>query len=66
MYLLETKNGVKFWYNSDFAGEVIIKPDPDDDHEFRVSGKAILEFVAEYVRDKRQSELEDIDWRKLL
>lgn len=66
MYLLETENGVKFWYNGDFSGDVIVKPRPDDDHEFRVPCEALLEFAAEYIRDKRQIELENEEWRKLV
>ena len=63
-------------YHSDLSGNIIISPKIDieyevldkggEDNSFEVSGEDILDFVAEYVRSKRISELEQMDTQGIL
>jgi len=54
-----------FHYNGDYSGEVIIQ-DKITGEQIRVESEDIFEFVAGYVRSKRISEIEDMEWKDLL
>ena len=63
--------GYIFNFNSDLSGEVIISRGVAGDMlateaVSRVSGEALLAFVAEYVRRRRQAALEDASVGELL
>lgn len=47
-------------YNSDFSGETIIY-NKNDDTEIRVNSQDLINFVAEYVRSKKVSRLENMN-----
>ena len=67
MHYFESSNGVRFNYNSDMSGLVEIKPGfRNNDTSFEVSGRAVLEFVAEYIRLQRIAEIEGQDVSELL
>jgi hypothetical protein len=56
MHTLETSDGTRFHYSSDFSGDVIVE---GNGMESRVPGDALLEFVARaYVAAARISLLE--------
>ena len=54
-----------FNYNSDLSGDVILI-NKDTKAEFVVPGKDILEFVANYVRDKNIATIEDMNTEEIL
>lgn len=61
----------RFHYNSDMSGEVWIEipsfgPLGEDAGRLKVSGRDLLEFLAERVRDMRQSQLEEMPISHLL
>lgn len=47
-------------YNSDFSGEAIIY-NKNDHTEIRVDSQDLINFVAEYVRSKKVSRLENMN-----
>lgn len=58
MRTLQTRDGTRFHYNSDFSGDVVVDV---DGAEFRVPGEALLELVARaYVTPARINLLEKI------
>jgi hypothetical protein len=56
--------GEIFFYNSDFSGEVRIRP--VDGPETYVDCQSLLEFAAEYVRAREIEKLEQAEWEELL
>ena len=54
-----------FNYNSDLSGDVILI-NKDTKAEFVVPGKDILDFVANYVRDKKIATIEDMNTEEIL
>lgn len=59
-----TSNKTIFHYNSDMSGDVVILT--PEKIEFRVDGRSILEFVAEYVRGQRIRRIENQEVDELL
>ena len=49
----------RFHYNSDLSGKVQISRATDGDRAFYIDGSALVEFVAEWVRNMKISEIED-------
>ena len=62
MITFECENSI-FHYNSDMSGKVIII---SVGNEIEINGKDILDFVANYVRDRKISMLESEDTNKIL
>ena len=57
----------RFHYNSDLSGEVeIVKKDSTPRRRLHVHGEDLLAFVAEYVRGKAISRIEDMSVEELL
>jgi hypothetical protein len=54
---------VRFHHNQDLSGDVIIVVGKQ---ELRVPGAALLEFIADHVRNRRISELEQMDAGEVL
>lgn len=52
-------------YNSDFSGEAIIYS-KNDHTEMRVDSQDLINFVAEYVRSKKVSQLENMNSDEIL
>lgn len=52
-------------YNGDFSGEVIIC-NKNDHTEMRVDSQDLINFVAEYVRSKKVSQLENMNSDEIL
>lgn len=52
-------------YNSDFSGEAIIY-NKNDHTEIRVDSQDLINFVAEYVRSKKVSQLENMNSDEIL
>lgn len=63
MHFFLGTEGTEFNYNSDLSGEVIIKV---QNEVIRVPGDDLLEFVASYVRSRKISKLEDLDYTDVL
>jgi hypothetical protein len=57
--------GLQFTHNGDYSGEVEIN-NLDENVVMTVDMQDLLDFVAEYVRSKRISELEQMSTKKLL
>lgn len=56
-------HGVAFIHHGDYSGEVrIVAP---DGQELEVPADALISFVAEFVRDKKMTQLEDASEREL-
>ena len=60
------ENGTIINYNSDLSGQVRIVSAYDTGKELEVSGEDLLEFVAEYVRNKKIASIEQMDTEELL
>lgn len=62
MHALKTEDGTIFQFNSDLSGDVLIvnKQAQTLRGEKVVSGAALLEFVAEYVRTRQIAKLESL------
>jgi hypothetical protein len=54
-----------FKYNSDLSGQVFIE-DISTYERIEIDGEALLKFLAEIIRSKRISEIEQIDWKELI
>lgn len=52
-------------YNSDFSGEAIVY-NKNDHTEMRVDSQDLINFVAEYVRSKKVSQLENMNSDEIL
>ncbi len=63
MHFFEANNGTKFNYSSDMSGDINIISKDQTSH---VNGNDILQFVAEYLRRKEISKLEDMCWQEIL
>lgn len=52
----------KFHYNSDLSGQVLIaRTSGDQEEAYRVNGRELVAFVAEWVRRKKIEEIESQD-----
>lgn len=58
-------NSCNIHYNSDFSGEAIIY-NKNDNTEICVDSQDLINFVAEYVRSKKVSQLENMDSDEIL
>ena len=57
MHSFTAQNGTVFNFNSDLSGNVIVSM--DNQYRVEVPGDDLLEFVAEVVKDRRISDLDD-------
>lgn len=56
-----------FHYNSDMSGNVLITNVYNEKYQFvEISGSDILEFVAEFIRSKKISQLEQMNTKEIL
>ena len=60
MHTFQGQQGTVFNYNSDMSGDVIIISGNDVSKKFNIPAFDILEFVAEIIRRRRISKLEDM------
>lgn len=58
-------NGYLFHYNSDMSGDVIIV-NKDNEEELEVNGEAMLNFVANHIKNEKISRLENITTKEIL
>lgn len=66
---LETQNDIRFLHNSDFSGDVtILVVDKNDKRldEIKLPAESLFFFAAEYIRDKKISELGGATTEQLL
>lgn len=55
----EAEGGTRFMYNGDMSGDVSIYRNENDVIDFSVPGKDLIEFIADYVRREKITELEN-------
>ena len=55
-----------FNYNSDLSGEVIIYDTLKPNEQIEIEGHALVEFVAEFIKNKKIAELENATTSELL
>lgn len=55
----------KIFFNADMSGNINIIEDLTDE-QIVVEADDILEFVAEYIRSKQISEIEQRDWKEFI
>ena len=58
-------NGFLFHHNSDMGGDVIIV-NKNNGEELEVDGQAILDFVANYIRNEKIAKLENSTNKEIL
>lgn len=58
-------DGVLFHYNSDMSGNVLIV-NKNSKEELEVNGEAILSFIANYIRDRKVSRLDNMTTKEIL
>lgn len=64
MHSFTTKNGTRFHHNGDYSGDVII--DARGFSDITLPCVDLLEFTANYVRQKRISQLENASLEEIL
>lgn len=58
-------DGILFHYNSDMSGNVLIV-NKNSKEELEVNGEAILSFIANYIRDRKVSRLDNMTTKEIL
>lgn len=56
---------VNIFYNGDYSGEIEIV-NKDSRERLKIDFEEILEFVSEYVRNKKIEEIENMDYKDIL
>lgn len=56
----------EFGFNGDLSGYVVIRDSQDRNGSISIPGSALLEFVADWVRDQRAAAVDDLGVAALL
>jgi hypothetical protein len=60
------EGGTRFMFNGDMSGDVTIYRNENDVLDFMVPGKDLIEFIADYVRREKITELENATIAQIL